>query len=279
MPRKTISFKDFIHQIVKATLTGLLVNIGAYADDGAMSFGGSPRLLNGHKTVSMESEIVNIDIQKSIVKINCRFVFHNHGDACKVRMGFPDIGTDDNPGTPAKGCFLSYASYVDGHKVPIKVIKADPDDFDGYAYWHTKVVDFKRNSVCQIQEIYSLRTGGQTYNRDGWVGSYDEISYILHTASSWHNPLTKAEIHIKFDTDEVSPPLHLIALKSLPKNENGTTNFNWVRASNKHTVLYRGPSQPTVDGRNVHFVRTNFKPTIDDDVILEYGYQKTKLEQ
>ncbi len=276
MSCKIISFKDFICRVLIAISTSLVINVCAYADDGAMSSSGSPRLLNGHKTVSMESEIVNIDIQKSIVRVNCRFVFHNHGDACKVRMGFPDIGTDDNPGTASKGCFLSYVSYVDGHKVPTKVVKADPTDFDGYAYWHTKVVDFKRNSICQIEDIYTLRPGGQTYNGDGWVGSYSQISYILHTAASWHKLLTKAEINIKFDTDEVSTPLHVISLKSLPKNENGTIKFDWVHASNKGTIIYRGPSQPTIDGRTIHFVRTNFKPTVADDVILEYGYQKTK---
>lgn len=62
------------------------------ADDGGISFGGSPHLLRGHNSVSMTSEKVSIAVHKNLIKVDCSFVFHNGGPTCVVRMGFPDQG-------------------------------------------------------------------------------------------------------------------------------------------------------------------------------------------
>ena len=69
----------------------------AVANDGGIAFGGSPRLLTGHPTVSMESEVVRIDVGEQNVRVDCRFVFRNDGPA-----GCPlGDGADGVPGPGA----------------------------------------------------------------------------------------------------------------------------------------------------------------------------------
>ncbi len=96
------------------------------ADDGGISFGGSPHLLKGHKSVSMRTEQIRIDVHEKIINVDCKFVFHNDGPACTVRMGFPDEGlgaAEPYQGFPVptgaklKATFESYVSYVDGKKL------------------------------------------------------------------------------------------------------------------------------------------------------------------
>src|SRR5437016_1907774 len=68
------------------------LNATARANDTELSYGGTPRPLNGNTTVSMKNESVKIVIAEKMVTVDCRFTFVNNGPARKVRMGFPDEG-------------------------------------------------------------------------------------------------------------------------------------------------------------------------------------------
>jgi hypothetical protein len=244
-----------------------------WADDGGISFGGSPHLLKGHSTVTMESEIVTIDVHDKVIKVDCQFKFHNHGPKCTVRMGFPDQGlgaSEPYQGFPVpkgpnlKATFLTYDSYVDGKKVPTKLVPTD----DRSLYWHTKMVTFKANSDCNIRDVYTLPPGGQVTSENGL---YKQTYYVLHTGASWHGPIGRAEIIVKFAPDAFSAPIHLIASSSLP----GGNNLSGVKWSQlpAGTVVYDGPSEPKVEGQSLRFLRTNFRPEKKDDVCLYYAYR------
>ncbi|MEP6757329.1 MAG: hypothetical protein ABJA67_17630, partial [Chthonomonadales bacterium] len=60
------------------------------ANDGGISMGGSPKLLKGHPSVIMQSEIIRLNVKSEYVEVDCNFVFVNRGKKCTVRMGFPD---------------------------------------------------------------------------------------------------------------------------------------------------------------------------------------------
>ncbi|HEY3781977.1 MAG TPA: hypothetical protein VGL56_12905 [Fimbriimonadaceae bacterium] len=72
------------------------VAIAAYADDGILSWGGSPKLLHGKTTVRMVSENVNLNIKmkgyNGTVYVDCTFTLQNTGGPCDLRIGFPDKG-------------------------------------------------------------------------------------------------------------------------------------------------------------------------------------------
>jgi len=249
----------------------LLVSPAAHADDGGISFGGNPHLLKGHATVAMKDEVVKMDVGEKIINVDCKFVFHNSGPACTVRVGFPDEGTgaaEPYQGEPVpkhpKATFVTYESWVDEKKVKTELVPTN----DRSLYWHAKTVTFKANSDCVIRDLYTLPPGGQVTNENGL---YQQTYYVLHTGASWHGPIGRAEIIVNFAPDLVTKPMIVKALSSMQKLRPDEMKWSTFLP---HTILYEGLSQPEVETNTLRFVRTNFKPTKQDDVHLYYGYKK-----
>jgi hypothetical protein len=242
------------------------------ADDGGISFGGSPHLLKGHATVSMKDEVVKMDVHDKQIKVDCKFLFHNSGPTCTVRVGFPDQGTgaaepyqgDPVPTKNLHATFLTYESWVDGKKVSTVLIPTD----DRSLYWHAKTVTFRGNSDCVIRDVYTLPPGAQVTNENGM---YQQTYYVLHTGSSWHGPIGRAEIIVNFEPNVVHAPINLKARKTIPDPD--FAHLKWT-ALPEGTVIYEGFSQPKLDGNTLHFVRSNFEPTKNDDLHLYYAYRK-----
>ena len=260
-------------QILAALAAALLLFPGSAAlraDDGGIAFGGAPRLLTGHPSVSMQSEIVRMSVGKETVHVDCQFVFRNDGPACKVRMGFPDQARgsmdpeEEGPQKHPTGTFTSYMSYVDGVKVPTQTIHgAKEGDF-----WHAKVVDFPAHATRHVRDVYTVPVGGGIVY-DG-KGSIKEAYYILHTGASWHGPIGRAEVDVTFAPQAIPMPLVLVPLSAAPDNIDG--KYAWP--SHPHgTILYRGPSKPVIAGRTLRFIRTNLEPGYLDDILLSFGYQ------
>jgi hypothetical protein len=247
--------------------------IASQADDGGISFGGSPRLLKSHKSVSMQSEVVNIDVHDKLIYVDCLFVFHNQGPACTVRMGFPDHGQgaeepyqgDPVPTGPnLHATFKTYTSYVDGKKVPTEIVPTA----DRSLYWHAKTVKFKAHSDCIIRDIYTLPPGKQVTDENGM---YTQTYYVLQTGSSWHGPIKRAEVIVRFEPDSLLAPIHLKALSTLPEHD--ITRVKWSQLP-AGTLLYEGPCRPVVKEETLKFFRTNFEPGSRDDIHLYYAYRK-----
>ncbi len=244
----------------------------ARCDDGGISFGGNPHLLKGHPSIAMQSEVVNMVIGKELIKVDCKFVFHNSGPACVVRMGFPDEGQgaeepyqgDPVPTGPGlKATFLSYDSYVDGKKVATKLVPTN----DRTLYWHTKNVSFPAKSDRIIRDVYTLKPGGQVTSENGL---YQQTYYVLHTGASWRGPIGKAEIVVNFAPDVQTVPIKLRALSSFSGD---LPHLKWSQLP-AGTIVYEGLSEPKVQDRQLRFVKDNFKPTKKDDVHLYYAYRQ-----
>lgn len=143
-------------------LAGVLGGGAARADDGGITYGGAPRLLAGHPSVSMQSEVVRMKVGRKRVRVTCDFVFHNSGRAGRVRMGFPDRGEGDgdpgrsDPKEAPKGTFLSYASWVDGKGVPTRIVRSS----DSSQVWHAKTVSFAAGATRRVRDVYTLEAGG-----------------------------------------------------------------------------------------------------------------------
>jgi hypothetical protein len=256
-----------------ASIGILLLSVSARADDGGISFGGTPYLLKGHPSVSMQDEVVNIDIHKDIIKVDCKFLFHNSGPECTVRMGFPDQGLgaeepyqgEDVPmSARVKATFLTYDSYVDGKKVPTKLVPTD----DRGLYWHAKTVTFKAKSNCIIRDTYTLKPGAQVTAENGM---YQQTYYILHTGASWHGPIGKAKITLNFAPDAQASPIKLQPVSKAAGSD--PPHLKWSQLP-VGTVLYEGPCEPKVEGQSLHFVTTNLRPALKDDIHVYYAYRK-----
>jgi len=137
-------------------LCALVLSASSFADDGALTAGGSPGLVSGHPSVVMQRERVVLTAGLKTVHVDCTFVFHNEGPSCTVRMGFPDLaegaeGTDyyerldaakENGRTlpPWEG-LIGFASWVDGKRVRTTLIRGNR----GVDSWHAKTVLLKLN--------------------------------------------------------------------------------------------------------------------------------------
>lgn len=249
------------------------VNLTASADDGGISFGGSPKLLKGHSSVSMKDEVVKMEVGDEQIKVQCDFTFHNDGPAAKVRVGFPDEGQgsmepyqgeDKIPtGKNLKATFLSYESWVDGKKVATELVPTDNREL----YWHAKTVQFKGNGDTKIRDVYTLPPGGQMTNENGL---YKQTYYVLHTGSSWKGPIGKGEVIISFKDEALKGPIQAKQLKSIGKDP---AELVWSKLPSG-TVLWEGPGAPKVEGKTLRFTFTNLKPTAKDDVHLYYNWKK-----
>ncbi len=241
------------------------------ANDGGLAYGGTPGLLKAHPSVAMRSEVVRIAVGEKTVKVDCRFVFQNLGPACQVRMGFPDEGFGDVKGGEQDirdkpvSSFNSFKSSVDGVPVATTLIKGKNRN-GGLAKWQAKNVSFGRNQRRIVRDVYTVDVGGQIASR----GYYSTAAYTLHSGASWRGNIERSEVIVTFD-NSVKGPLVPVAQSSAQRDDDGYS-YKWS-AYSRGTILYAGPSRPTVRGRSLRWVRANWQPTIKDDVFLIFNYQ------
>lgn len=242
----------------------------AAANDTELTNGGTPKALNGNTTVSMRREYVKMVIGEKWVTVDCRFTFRNRGPARLVRMGFPDEGGDPGedpdaqPKTP-KGTFTTFQSWVNGRPVRTRVIKsAEPG-----SVWHEKMVQFPAYGTLEVRDRYTVEVGSSV--------AFSPLSarlarYVLHTGASWQGNIGRSEIEVVFQRKSVPSP---IAVKRMPEiDSRGRPEGN--QSFEMRSLYYEGPSTPTVMGKTLRFVRTNWRPTKSDDILLLFDLSRPK---
>jgi hypothetical protein len=256
--------------LLSIALVAMLPTI-ALADDAELSFGGAPRMMSGKTSVVMQSEVVTMTVGNDSVDVDCRFVFKNNGPACTVRMGFPDRGrgaadpteNEDGKSKPAS-TFNSFASYVDGKPVRTSVISdaSNPSDL-----WHVKMVHFGSGQTVAVRDVYRTIVSSQVDVAPGYHGGNYSTFYVLHTGASWAGKIGRADVVVHMRRNG----LHKIRLASYAAAGNPDPyKINWAKLK-PGTVLWRGPSTPTLDGTTIRFARTNFEPGYLDDVLLFFN--------
>jgi len=236
----------------------------AWADAGWISGGGNPQLMiEEHKTISMKREVVDVQIGKELITVDCKFEFKNNGPACKVRMGFPDIPietgddkTDDGKQFPF---FFSYRSYVDGKEVETSVEKGKSEEDD--LFWHSQDVEFAANAVHSVRDIYTIPAA---LSVDYGGNCSRAFYYILRTGASWQGKIGSGLITIKFDPDILSAPLKVVSY------EKGGSVQPKDRPDNM--VVYDSNLKAISKANSIQFRFKNFEPKDDgDNVAIEFG--------
>ncbi len=250
----------------------LLLPTLAWANDTELTYGGTPKPLNGNTTISMKSEFVSMVIGDKYVTVDCRFTFENSGPVRKVRMGFPDeggeIGEDVGPDGKVihkapTGTFMRFDSWVNGKKVKTSVIKAAEEG----SVWHIKMVQFRANRTLEVRDRYTVPLGGSIAHFP--VGVH-LAKYVLHTGSSWRGPLGRSVVEVVFKSKGVRSPL---APKPLPKTNNRGMFAKNVNLD-KHIVYYSGPCKPVASGKTLRFVRNSWRPEPKDDIYLMFDMNR-----
>jgi hypothetical protein len=222
----------------------------------------------------MKSEVIRMEVGEQLVTVDCRFVFENHGPACKVRMGFPDQGRgaddpeEEGPQNPPKGTFNSFQSWVAGK--PAKTM-VDHAAHSGN-FWHIKTVTFPAHQTLDIRDRYTVDVGNSVGFRVPC--SVQWTSYLLHTGSSWHGNIGRSEILVTFKRKGVKAPISAREIRDRRPDPNYVNNAN-----NPRLVFYHGPSKPTTNGKTLRFVRTNWRPTQKDDIHLVFEIHRLPTQR
>jgi|SRR5579862_4832250 len=156
--RSNVLPRNLLARVVFAAST--VLPCAALANDTNLTYGGSPRPLNGKGTVSMQSEVVKLDVRDGYVWVDCRFHFVNFGPACKVRVGFPDEDNDiemdiNGKPPPLTSSFRSFRSWVAGKEVHTSLTRNDTTG----TVWHVKTVEFKANQPLEVRDLYTVDVG------------------------------------------------------------------------------------------------------------------------
>lgn len=245
-------------------------------NDAAIAQGGSPRMLDSHPTVRMQSEKIVVTVGKDNTTADCRFVFVNAGPACTVKLGFPDNGDgaadpeeDVDPAErtkpPISGPMTSFKSWVNGTLVKTSLERGQgPGE-----YWHTKSVTFKAHSSTTVRDIYSLTDSSAIVNMaENGVAAAHFAGYIVHTGASWHGTIGRSEIVFNMPMVVKS----VIPYAKATKLVDDVLTFTRTTVPTS-TVIYKGMAKPSFSGRQVKFVRTNWNPKKTDDIELWYNFR------
>jgi hypothetical protein len=243
----------------------------ARANDTALQYGGTPRPLSGHPTVSMKSELIRMEVGERVATVDCRFVFDNQGPECKVRMGFPDqgrgAGDPDEEGqqNPPKGTFNSFRSWVAGKEVKTTVDRAAHSG----NFWHIKTVTFPAHKTLEIRDRYTVDVG----NTVGFdvPCSVQWTTYLLHTGASWHGNIGRSEVVVTFKRAGVKSPIVAREIRGDRPHPNYVEHGN-----NPRVVYYHGPCKPVVSGKTLRFVRTSWRPTTNDDIDVVFEIHRLR---
>jgi len=226
----------------------------------------------------MVRERVFIKVGKRAAEVNCRFVFHNDGPACDVRIGFPDNGEeanvevleDETKPKPFVGLKPFY-SWVDDKPVSTAILPVQGKAMS----WHVKVVHFDAHQTHVIRDYYGLWIGGQATSiwRDKATGDNYYIwtlPYVVSSGASWKGPIGEAKVIVQMpfcvSAQRVS---YYFKLYDYPR----------LRHTPRSHVYYRGFTRARVEGRNLIFDRRHFKPTEEDDLMVSWRQTKAETQR
>jgi hypothetical protein len=246
----------------------------ARANDGGISWGGSPSLLKSHPSISMESEEVNIIVGDYDAVVDCRFVFRNSGPATSVRMGFPDDGEGESgfyDGAEAwknakpQSSFKWFRSWVDGKPSKTTLVRSSEPG----QVWHAKTVAFPARGRRVVRDLYSVPLGSQIARN----GSYKQTAYTLHTGSSWKGKIGRSLVTVRFDDRPRSTRLRAIPMSQVPKvGADKDPAFERVMKPNV-VVIGRGPGGVRAARQTLRWDKRNWRPTKKDDIWLVYNFR------
>lgn len=221
------------------------------ANDAWVGNGGTPRLMNGHPTIRMERESIVMTVGRETTTVEARFWFRNDGPSTTVQMGFPDEDSGrEEPGPTVKAVFKSFASWVDGRRVSMKLQRDEKG-----AYWHTKEVTFPRGKTVVVTNRYTVPTGMG-------VGASIELAeysarYTFRTGASWKGTIGRSDLRLTFDRD-------FPVVKGLAKDDKRTLAGR----------VYASGPVPKLSGRTLTLTRRNWRPTEKDDFFVVVPYRR-----
>jgi hypothetical protein len=123
-----------------------------------------------------------------------------------------------------------------------------------------------------LDEAFWVSAGGGI-TADG--GSVREARYVLDTGSSWAGKIGAVEVLLDLSQSGVQLPAKPIPLRRLAPDGSARSYDGWPKLP-LGTVLWKGFTSPTVTPTGLRFFGKNLKPSIADDLALDFGYKPAR---
>lgn len=177
--------------LVSLFLSVVLIAPTRANDSGIAGVGGRWKLLKAeHRNVRMVSERVQMEIFRAHYDVVADFVFHNHGAAQTVEMGFPESGFGDVGAMTENGGFLRFSTSVDNQ--PIKAVRrilTSGVAGDYQTVW-AKSVRFGRNQTRRVQVRYRSPLGSSISYNLNYFAAYN------FTGGNWRGTVSESRLDI-----------------------------------------------------------------------------------
>jgi hypothetical protein len=176
----------------------LLLNISVSANDGRVVIGPSIEILDNENTnIKMQSEVINITINKEYYEIAVEFDFYNEGPDETVLIGFPVESWGYIDEKYIYENISDFKSYINGKLISEYIIKEE--EYEGLFHivkkrWYLREILFPEKSHTYSKVTYRVLN---QYYLDGFA----DVGYIFGTGRSWKDKIGKMTVYIKHDDD------------------------------------------------------------------------------
>ncbi len=172
----------------------LLIQVGVlYANDtGIKGAGGTLKIKESENNISIQNELLNIDMFSDHYKISVQYDFLNDGVEKKILTGFPEYKFGTQSYTPIRNFNMKY---LNGENIPTTFKEADERVSPAMKItgWYTKEITFKEKSTTTVKLEYE-----SDYASSGF---YKLVSYLFGTGKTWKNNINNLKIRINNNTD------------------------------------------------------------------------------
>ncbi len=164
-----------------------------YANDTAVKgAGGTLRIKEEKVGISIENEIITVNLYQDHYKIIVRYNFLNLGEQKEIKTGFPDYKYGTQKTSPIRNFRIYYGN---GNEIQTEYNSSTEElnDYLKILGWYSKTILFKEKMITTIQLEYEADYGIYGYS--------DSVEYLLGTGRTWDDSIDNLTIRIINNAD------------------------------------------------------------------------------
>lgn len=147
-----------------------------------------------HPTISMKSELIQIELLPEKYHVHVDFEFFNDGTDSTIKVGFPQWKF----GTTETSLIENFKSTLNGQPQSYEIM--DGGEILQYytemiTKWFVREITFPENSITKTSVDYDC-----AYSHQGY---YKGVDYLFGTGKTWKTPIGTQTIEITNRTDEI----------------------------------------------------------------------------
>lgn len=173
---------------------GLCTNFLLFANDAYVERAGGSIIpidspdSKSHLTISMQSEVIEMDLYPDYYRVHVDFEFYNQGETTTIDVGFPQW----RYGTTEQAELIDFTTTLNGKTIEFSEI-SDGITMDSRKHkmidkWLVREITFPENAITRTTVEYKCK-----YSNQGWNKGAE---YLFGTGKTWKNPIGTQTIKI-----------------------------------------------------------------------------------